>query len=371
MDKVAIVDLFAGIYKGKKVLVTGHTGFKGSWLVLWLTKMGADVCGYSLEPVTQPSHINLLNIKVRSEMGDIRDSHKLNSIIQDYKPEIVFHLAAQPLVRLSYSEPVETYSTNIMGTLHVLEACRMCESVRSIVVVTSDKCYENKEWVYGYRETDPMGGYDPYSSSKGCTELLVTSYRNSYFHVSEFGKKHETLIVSARAGNVIGGGDWSDDRLIPDTVKAASVSKKVNIRNPYATRPWQHVLEPLGGYLLLGQKLLEGKTEFSGSWNFGPDPSANLTVAEVLQYCINYWDKIQFILDKENHPHEAGLLKLDCSKAYHSMKWKETLNIEETFEYTIQWYKSFYEKKEVVSERQLKDFIQVAKKRNIIWTIKN
>ena len=280
--------LFNGIYNNKTVLVTGHTGFKGSWLCFWLIQMGAKVIGYSLEPPTSPNHFELLNLDMVSVIGDIRDSNRLNAVFAQYQPEIVFHLAAQPLVRLSYKEPVETFETNVIGTLKVFEACRNTKSVRAIVNITSDKCYENKEWVWGYRENDPMGGYDPYSASKGCAELVTSSYRNSFFNVNEYGKSHNVLLASCRAGNVIGGGDWAKDRLMTDIMVAVSEGKKVVIRNPRATMPWQHVLEPLSGYLMLGQKLLEGKKEFAQAWNFGPGEQGAITVKEVVENIKKY-----------------------------------------------------------------------------------
>ena len=269
-------NLFSRIYKNKTVLVTGHTGFKGSWLVYWLSQMGAKVVGYSLEAPTTPNHFELLqnnsqfsilNSQLTSIIGDIRDLDKLNQVFSEYKPDIVFHLAAQPLVRLSYENPIETYETNVIGTLKVFEACRV-NNVKAIVNITSDKAYENREWIWGYRENDPMGGYDPYSSSKGCADILATSYRNSYFNIKDYKKTHNTLLATCRAGNVIGGGDWAKDRLITDIMLSVSQNKKVNIRNPYATRPWEHVLEPLSGYLHIGQKLLEEKLEFGDAWNF-------------------------------------------------------------------------------------------------------
>ena len=257
-------NLFGGIYKDKTVLVTGHTGFKGSWLAYWLSRMGAKVVGYSLEAPTQPNHIALLRMDMVSVTGDIRDMEKLDAAFQTHQPEIVFHLAAQPLVRRSYEDPVETYETNVMGTLKVFEACRK-HAVKAIVNITSDKAYENKEWVWGYRENDPMGGYDPYSASKGCADLLANSYRSSFFNPETYKKTHRTLLASCRAGNVIGGGDWAKDRLMTDIMLSVSQGKKVNIRNPHATRPWQHVLEPLSGYLHVGQKLLEEKVQFADS----------------------------------------------------------------------------------------------------------
>jgi CDP-glucose 4,6-dehydratase len=352
------MDQFNFIYKGRKVFLTGHTGFKGSWLALWLHRMGAEVIGYSLEAPSKPSHWGLLQLPIHSVIGDIRDASNLEKAMAAAQPDIVFHLAAQPLVRLSYSDPVGTYSTNVMGTLNVLEACRKTSSVKAIVVITTDKCYENKEWVYGYRENDPMGGYDPYSSSKGCAEILVSSYRNSFFNVKDYNKTHTVLLASARAGNVIGGGDWADDRLVPDVIKAAAVGKTVTIRSPQATRPWQHVLEPLSGYLMLGQKLLEGKSEFAEGWNFGPTDEGNLSVMQVLSSMQQHWDAIQFKVDAQAaNLHEANLLKLDCSKAHAKLSWKAKWNNEETFERTVNWYREFYVNGKCISVEDLDAYV--------------
>ncbi|MBE3609020.1 CDP-glucose 4,6-dehydratase [Campylobacter californiensis] len=351
--------MFDNIYKNKKVFVTGHTGFKGSWLVFWLTKLGANIVGYSDKVPTNPSHFELLNLHIKSIFGDIRDLEKLNLAIKEVKPDIVFHLAAQPLVRYSYKNTIETYETNVIGTLKVFEACRQ-NGVKAIVNITSDKCYENKEWVWGYRENDPMGGYDPYSSSKGCAEILTASYRNSYFNIDEYGKTHETLLASARAGNVIGGGDWAEDRLICDVVRATIKNETVLIRNPNATRPWQHVLEPLSGYLLLGQKLLEGKEEFAEGWNFGPSEEGNYSVGEVLDCLQRHWDKVKFKVEKNaQNLHEANLLKLDCSKANIKLGWKPTWDSKTTFEKTIKWYREFYEGGKILSEDNLNEYIQI------------
>ncbi len=350
--------LFGSIYKNKTVLVTGHTGFKGSWLCLWLKEMGANIVGYSLEAPTTPNHFELLNLNIISIIGDIRDMDKLNKVMQEHKPDIVFHLAAQALVRESYANPIETYETNVMGTLKVLEACKNAD-VKAIVNITSDKAYENKEWVWGYREDDPMGGYDPYSSSKGCADVLATSYRNSYFNLDEHGKTHQTLLATCRAGNVIGGGDWAKDRLITDIMLSVSQGKKVTIRNPHATRPWQHVLEPLSGYLLVGQKLLEGKKEFATAWNFGPSDEGTITVEAVIHNVKKYWDKIDYEINQDNNqPHEANLLKLDCSKAHTYLQWKPVWSSEKTFEMTVEWYKGFYDNKQVLSIHQLGEYIK-------------
>lgn len=362
--------LFSGIYNNKTVLVTGHTGFKGSWLVYWLYKMGAKVVGYSLEAPTSPNHIDLLDLDIISIIGDIRDSKKLDETFKLYKPDIVFHLAAQPLVRLSYENPVETYETNVMGTLKVLEACRQ-NDVKAIVNITSDKAYENKEWIWGYRENDPMGGYDPYSSSKGCADLLVNSYRNSYFNIADYKTKHHTLIASCRAGNVIGGGDWAQDRLITDIMLSVSKNKKVSIRNPNATRPWQHVLEPLSGYLHIGQKLLEEKVAFSDAWNFGPSDEGSITVEEVVNNVKKHWNKIDYEIDSNpDQLHEANLLKLDCSKAHILLKWNNVWESATTFEKTVLWYKSYYEEeKHILTLNDLESYINDANAKKIDWSI--
>lgn len=365
-----MTSLFSGIYKNKTVLVTGHTGFKGSWLVYWLSQMGAKVIGYSLEAPTNPNHIELLNLDIVSIIGDIRDLDKLNQVFSEYKPDIVFHLAAQPLVRLSYENPIETYETNVIGTLKVFEASRI-NNVKAIVNITSDKAYENKEWVWGYRENDPMGGYDPYSSSKGCADILATSYRNSYFNINEYKKTHNTLIATCRAGNVIGGGDWAKDRLITDIMISVSIGKKVRIRNPKATRPWEHVLEPLSGYLQIGQKLLEEKVEFAEAWNFGPSDEGSITVEEVVLNVKKHWNKIDYEINRDpNQLHEANLLKLDCSKAHILLNWKDVWDSDTTFEKTVKWYKAYYEKnKELSTQSDLENYIKDAKAKNIEWAI--
>lgn len=360
-------NLFGSIYKDKTVLITGHTGFKGSWLALWLHQMGAKVIGYSLPAPSEPNHFSLLNLDIVSIIGDIRDLEKLNQTFEAYNPDIVFHLAAQPLVRLSYENPIETYETNVIGTLKVFEACRI-HNVKAIVNITSDKAYENREWIWGYRENDPMGGYDPYSSSKGCADLLANSYRSSYFNPLEYKKSHNTLLASCRAGNVIGGGDWAKDRLMTDIMLSVSQGKKVSIRNPYATRPWQHVLEPLSGYLAIGQKLLEEKIEFGEAWNFGPSDEGSITVEEVVNHVKKHWDKIDYEINQDLHQlHEANLLKLDCSKAHIRLHWKDVWNSERTFEKTVLWYKSFYEKNITATSDNLNQYVSDAKKKSLEW----
>jgi CDP-glucose 4,6-dehydratase len=364
---VVIKNLFDGVYYGRRVFITGHTGFKGSWLVLWLTKMGAIVKGFSLSPQTDPSHWELLNLKIESIYGDIRNGELLEAEIKNFQPEIVIHLAAQALVRFSYDYPVETYETNLIGTLKLFEACRKVDSVRAIVNVTSDKCYDNKEWVYGYRENDAMGGYDPYSSSKGCAELLTSSYRNSYWNLDKYGIDHNVLLASCRAGNVIGGGDWAQDRLIPDIVKAVSNGEEVMIRSPYATRPWQHVLDPLSGYLLVGQKLLEQQKAYAKAWNFGPSDEGCLSVKEVLQRLQEYWTEIKVINDKPAHLHEARLLKLDCSQSHIELQWKSVWASDYIFAKTAIWYKDYVKSKTVQTSTQIDEYLNDAGKQQLIW----
>ncbi len=335
--------MFGDIYKDRTVLVTGHTGFKGSWLSLWLRRLGARVVGYALEPATDPNHFDLLRLDMASTIGDIRDRAGLEKVFETYKPEVVFHLAAQPLVRASYLDPVTTLETNVIGTANVLEACRTAPSVRAVVNITSDKCYENREWLYGYREIDPMGGYDPYSASKGCAELVTNSYRRSFFSPEAYGKKHGVLLASARAGNIIGGGDWSTDRLVPDMIRAAVAGAKVSIRSPRAIRPWQHVLDPLAGYLMLGRKLLEGDAAFADAWNFGPDEASCIEVERIVKGARAVWDRIDYEKAEDPAgPHEAGLLKLDCSKARTVLGWRPLWKIEDALDATVGWYREFY-----------------------------
>lgn len=362
--------LFKGIYQNKTVLVTGHTGFKGSWLVYWLTRMGANVIGYSLEAPTNPNHISFLHLNITSILGDIRDMSALDQTFETYKPDIVFHLAAQPLVRFSYENPIDTYETNVMGTLKVFETCRKY-NVKAIINITSDKAYENKEWLWGYRENDPMGGYDPYSSSKGCADLLASSYRNSYFNLNEYKKTHNTLLASCRAGNVIGGGDWAKDRLITDIMLSISQNKTINIRNPHAIRPWQHVLEPLSGYLHVGQKLLEGRPEFGEAWNFGPSDEKIISVEDVVKNIKKYWDKAVYAVNPdESKLHEANFLRLDCSKAYAALKWNNVWDSNMTFEKTAKWYKSFYENNaKILTKDDLESYVYDAKVKKIEWAL--
>jgi len=363
--------MFDKTYYNKKVLITGHTGFKGSWLALWLAQMGADVTGYSLQPPTTPNHFQLLDLNINSVIGDVRDVHKLKEVFREQQPEIIFHLAAQAIVRLSYKDPMETFTSNVMGTVNVLEAARSIDTVRAIVNVTSDKCYENREWPWGYREIDHLGGYDPYSASKGCAEIVTSCWRNSFFNLKDYSKTHSTLVASARAGNVIGGGDWASDRLLPDIMRAVHQNEKVKIRNPQATRPWQHVLEPLSGYLLLGQKLLEGQKEFAEAWNFGPSEGENVSVGEIVHLVKMVWPKIDYEINQiTNQPHEAGLLRLDCSKARTKLKWTPIWTGNDAVEKTTQWYRSFYESGKIISSEHLQSYIGDAQDKQIVWTEK-
>lgn len=335
-------------WKGKRVFLTGHTGFKGSWLSLWLQMMGADVKGFSLNPITTPNLFTIAKVKenMESEIGDIRDLNKISESMVNFNPDILIHMAAQPLVRLSYQQPVETYSTNVMGTVNVLEAARKCTNLKSIVSVTTDKCYENKEWEWGYRESEPMGGSDPYSSSKGCAELVTSAYKRSYFNSIDTAS-----IASARAGNVIGGGDWSEDRLIPDILRAFENKEPVLIRNPYSTRPWQHVLEPLSGYLILAQHLYLFGDEFAEGWNFGPKDEDCKSVNWILDKLVTSWgDGVSWRLDQNINPHEAKFLKLDCSKALNRLKWKPKWNLEYSLSLIIDWHKSYLANKDMQQE---------------------
>ncbi|MBY0579325.1 MAG: CDP-glucose 4,6-dehydratase [Burkholderiales bacterium] len=331
-------------WQGKKVLVTGHTGFKGSWLCLWLQSMGAEIVGYAMNPPTNPSLFEVAQVGkgMRSVIGDVRDLEHLQSVFSEQGPEIVFHLAAQPLVRHSYVDPVETYATNVMGSVHLLEAVRNTPGVRAVVMVTSDKCYENREWVWGYRENEPMGGYDPYSNSKGCSELVTAAYRQSFFSPSTFNDKHSTALATARAGNVIGGGDWARDRLIPDILRAIEKGESVVIRNPHAIRPWQHVLEPLSGYLLLAQRLYEEGCAFAEGWNFGPVDEDAKPVSWIVENMTQAWGNgASWVPDDGMHPHEAHYLKLDCSKARMKLDWHPRWNLAQTLGYITDWHRAY------------------------------
>ncbi|WP_428311604.1 CDP-glucose 4,6-dehydratase [Hydrocarboniphaga sp.] len=329
-------------WSGKRVFLTGHTGFKGSWLSLWLQAMGAKVSGFALAPETQPSLFDEAKVAdgMQSRFGDIRDYEALSAALREAQPEIVIHMAAQALVRYSYTHPVETYAVNVMGTVHLLEAVRQCPGVRAVVSVTSDKCYDNKEWHWGYREDEPMGGYDPYSNSKGCAELVTASYRQSYFNPERYSQ-HGVALASARAGNVIGGGDWALDRLIPDFIRAISQGTAVTIRSPHAIRPWQHVLEPLSGYLTLAETLYTKGADYAEGWNFGPADSDARPVEWIVDRITRRWgDGASWNLDQAPQPHEAHYLKLDCSKARARLNWQPRWNLETTIDRIIDWHKA-------------------------------
>ena len=330
-------------WAGKRVFLTGHTGFKGGWLSLWLQSMGANVTGFALPPPTTPNLFEAAHVAdgMQSIMGDVRNLADLQKAMGDAKPEVVIHMAAQALVRHSYHNPVETYSTNVMGTVHLLEAVRGTPSVKAVVNVTSDKCYENREWVWGYRENEPMGGFDPYSNSKGCAELVTSAYRTSYFH-SEKYKEHGVALATGRAGNVIGGGDWAEDRLIPDVMRAIAQGRPVRIRNPHSTRPWQHVLEPLSGYLLLAQGLFEQGSAFAEGWNFGPNDDDTRPVSWVLEQLIQSWgDGVSWSHDEGKHPHESHCLKLDCAKVKSRLGWQPKWHLEVALDKVVDWQKQY------------------------------
>ena len=338
------IDIFNGFYRGKRVLITGHTGFKGSWLAIWLHELGAGVVGVALEPQTKKDNFVLSGIgsKIKADLrADIRDGEAMKRIFKEYQPEIVFHLAAQPLVRLSYVEPVDTWQTNVMGTINMMEAFRHCKSSKVAVMITTDKCYENREQNHAYTEDEPMGGYDPYSSSKGACEIAISSWRRSFMNPVDYAK-HGKSIASVRAGNVIGGGDWAKDRIIPDCIRAIEAGKPIAIRNRHAVRPWQHVLEPLSGYMLLAQKMWENPTEYCEGWNFGPKMDSVVPVWDVATMLTKTYGK-GGLLDQTdpNAPHEANLLKLDITKAQMRLGWKPRLSTKEAVELTADWYKRY------------------------------
>ncbi len=349
------------IYKNKSVFITGNTGFKGSWLATFLQKCNAQITGYALPPDKQPNHFDLLFLPYKTTFANILDRQKLRESVDEAQPEIIFHLAAQALVKQSYIDPVNTYQTNVIGTLNVLEAARKCPSVKAVVLITTDKVYENKEWERPYKETDELGGYDMYSSSKACCEILIKSYRNSFFNVNDYGIKHNVLMASARAGNVIAGGDWSRDRLLPDIAIATSKDEKVLIRNPKSVRPWQHVLDCISGYLLLGKKLLESKKEFADAWNFSPNRNEIKNVYDVTVTAKKAWNKIDVEFGMETDAyHEAGLLILDNSKAVERLHWKPVWTTDEAIEKTIEWYKKYYKDYKVLTEENINDYLKDA-----------
>ena len=349
-------------WKNKRVFITGHTGFKGSWLSLWLHSLGAEVHGYALDPPTTPSLYELCRLekRVRSTIADVRDRESLARTMASARPEIVIHMAAQPLVRDSYKLPVETFSINVMGTVHLLESVRSCPSVRAVINVTTDKCYENREWVWGYREHEPLGGYDPYSNSKACSELVTAAYRSSYFNPADHGK-HGVAVASARAGNVIGGGDWATDRLVPDCLRSILKNEKIIIRNPQAIRPWQHVLEPLSGYLVLAQKLCWEAARYAEAWNFGPDDKDAKPVEWIVKRLCSKWgDNASYGIDSSKHPHEAHYLKLDCSKARSVLGWHPRWELDHALDSIVSWMRTYQGGKNVAEAclNQIQEYVQ-------------
>lgn len=364
MEGLGLSTLFGGAYSGRRVLVTGHTGFKGSWLAMWLQALGAEVAGLALPPDTEPSHWRLLDMKLAREyLVDLRDGGRVLEALQDFRPEVVFHLAAQPLVRRSYREPVETFATNLLGLVHLLEAVRHCSSARVLVNATTDKVYEPSDAEDGYREDAPLGGHDPYSTSKACAELVSACYRRSYFDgVGE----HPLRLATARAGNVIGGGDWAEDRLVPDMVRAMTSVGTVQLRNPMSTRPWQHVLEPLSGYLCLGQAMIEGR-EAGGAWNFGPSPGSTMAVGDMVGYFQRAWPGLQVEHDAGPHPHEAEKLTLDCGKAARELGWHAVWDAESTVAYTAGWYRDFLNTGRISSRQDLGAYVASARRQRQAW----
>ncbi len=363
--------MFENVYKGKKVLVTGHTGFKGSWLCAWLLSLDAEVAGYSLDVPTQPANFETLALarQIDHVQGDVRDKASLQKTLKRIQPEIIFHLAAQSLVRKSYEDPVLTIETNTLGTLNLLDCLRTQSSIQAVVLITSDKCYENVEWLWGYRENDRLGGKDPYSTSKACAELIASTYMGSFF------KERAPNIATTRAGNVIGGGDWANNRVVPDCIRAWSEGKPVVIRNPLATRPWQHVLEPLSGYLLLGQKLYQGMDEAKNqSFNFGPQTKVNQTVADLIAEMAQNWPGAEYKIQQatDSLKRESTLLKLNCDKALQLLQWNAVLDFKETVNMTGEWYQAFYDKgpssATEITYRQIQEYLEKAKRLNLMWT---
>ncbi len=357
--------LFGGVFAGRKVLLTGHTGFKGSWLTAWLLELGAEVCGYALAPSTAPNLFTILGLENRClhKVADIRDEDSLRQTIGDFQPEFVFHLAAQPLVLESYRDPKGTYETNVLGTVNLLEALRRIPTVRVVVNVTSDKCYENREWPHGYRESDPMGGYDPYSSSKGCAELVTAAYRRSFF------AGQGVAIATARSGNVIGGGDWAPNRLLPDLVRAFSKGETARIRSGEAVRPWQFVLEPLSGYLWLAALLYDQPGRYAGSWNFGPSDADTHAVGDIVEQTIRLWGSGRYESDAARPAHEAGLLRLDVGKALLELGWQPVYDTRRALAETVAWYRCHYDGGDAAAllSRQLEAYSETAASKDLAW----
>jgi len=367
---------FGGAFSGKTVLVTGHTGFKGSWLCLWLRELGAEVVGYALRPDTKPSLFEQLGLSrlIESHIGDVRDLSRLRKVLKESRPEIVFHLAAQPIVRLSYERPVETFSTNVLGTVHLLEAVRKTDSVRVCQIITSDKCYENREWDYAYRESDRLGGHDPYSASKACAEIVTASYRDSFFQPDR-EDHHRVCVSSVRAGNVIGGGDWAMDRILPDCVRALSQGKPILVRNPKAVRPWQHVLEPLSGYLRLCSLQLRHPARYAQAWNFGPMGWADASVGDVADMAVRCWGSGKWVSPKADKaaPHEAKTLKLDCSKARDILKWRPIYTLEESVVKAVEWYRDSFKDKRFnaldYTRAQIREYVRRSRDKRQPWAV--
>jgi CDP-glucose 4,6-dehydratase len=358
--------LFGGAYRGRRVLVTGHTGFKGSWLALWLQQLGASVCGLALPALGRLNHHRLLQLRMDEALVDLRDAGLVRNALRRFEPELVFHLAAQPLVRRSYRDPAATFDTNVMGLVHLLEAVRATPSVRVVVNATTDKCYRHGAHAQAFRESDPLGGHDPYSASKACAELVSASYRASFL-AQDDGRGWPVALATARAGNVIGGGDWGEDRLIPDLVRAATGDVPTLIRHPGAVRPWQHVLEPLAGYLCLGQQLLEDPQAAAEAWNFGPPADGHLRVQQLIEAFAETWPAVRYAIDGAMHPHEAAQLHLDCSKARERLRWRAVWDLPTTVRRSASWYRRQHEQGALSSHEDLQQYVTDARDRGLAW----
>lgn len=366
MEGLVLNKLFGGVYRGRRVLVTGHTGFKGSWLVLWLQQLGAHVSGLALPAQGAPNHSRLLRLPLDEALIDLRDAGLVRSALRRFEPEFVFHLAAQPLVRRSYREPAATFDTNVMGLVHLLDAVRATPSVRVVVNATTDKCYRNPEHGRAFREGDALGGHDPYSASKACAEIVSASYRDAFL-AHDDGRGHAVALATARAGNVVGGGDWGEDRLIPDLVRAAAVAAVTPIRHPAAVRPWQHVLEPLAGYLCLGQQLLADPAGAAEAWNFGPPPQAHRHVREVVDAFAAAWPAVRYAADTDAHPHEAHSLHLDCRKAQERLRWRAVWDLPTTLRRSALWYRRQHEQHTLSSHDDLQQYVADARAGGLAW----